>query len=145
MKKRIDLGAVLFSVCVSLVLSASVFAQAQTAKAKQLAFYLERGKERLDKGDYDKALADCDAALNVSARDARVYLLRGKVWLAKKDYNTANKDFDRALKRDDKLAEAHFRHGQACMQMNKSAQAQKEFARAHELDASWPLDGKLAQ
>ncbi len=64
-----------------------------------LVYYLEH--------NYDKALADADAALDLDPKDAVAYHNRGNVRLALHDYNRAIADYNRATELDSKDASSY--------------------------------------
>jgi tetratricopeptide (TPR) repeat protein len=59
--------------------------------------YVESGGEHYDKGDDDRAIADCDQAIRLNPKSAHTYAMRGHSYKKKGDYDRAIADFDRAL------------------------------------------------
>ena len=56
-----------------------------------------RGACYYAKAEYDKALADFDAALKVDANYVSALVNRANAWRGKKDYARAKADYDKAL------------------------------------------------
>ena len=59
--------------------------------------YMNRGIGYYDKGDYDRAIADYDKAIELNPKLAPAYNDRGNVYSAKGDYDRAIADFDKAI------------------------------------------------
>jgi tetratricopeptide (TPR) repeat protein len=59
-----------------------------------------RGWTWYEKGDYDKALADYDAAVRLDPQDAVAYNNRGGIWQKKGEYEKALKDYNAAIRLD---------------------------------------------
>ena len=59
-------------------------------------------------GEYDRAIADLDAALRIDPDIAGLYLERGLAYDAKGEHQLAIRDFDEAIARDPDLVQAHF-------------------------------------
>jgi tetratricopeptide (TPR) repeat protein len=62
-----------------------------------IAYYF-RGVAYDDKGDYDRAIADFNVAIEYDPDDADYYSGRGKAYKHKGDYDKAIADFEYALK-----------------------------------------------
>jgi lipoprotein NlpI len=69
--------------------------------------YFNRGIEWVAKGDYDRAIADYDAALKLSPQSADTYFNRGSAWAHKGDPDRAIADYDTAIKLDPKEPAAY--------------------------------------
>ncbi|HWB09755.1 MAG TPA: tetratricopeptide repeat protein [Pirellulales bacterium] len=59
-----------------------------------------RGWTRYEKGDYDNALADYDAAVRLDPQDAVAYNNRGGIWQKKGEYEKALADYNAAIRID---------------------------------------------
>ena len=68
--------------------------------------HLNRGVEWFNKNDYDRAIADYDAALRIDPKLADAYHGRGSAWAHKGDPERAISDFDSALRLNPKDAGA---------------------------------------
>jgi len=59
-------------------------------------------------GEYDRAIADFDAAVQINPDIAGLYLERGLAYEAKGEHLPAIRDFSEAIERGPKLVQAHF-------------------------------------
>jgi tetratricopeptide (TPR) repeat protein len=66
--------------------------------------YSNRCGAYTSKGDYDKAIADCDKAIELKPKNAAAYDNRGNVYQAKGDHDRAISDYDKAIELDPKDA-----------------------------------------
>lgn len=73
--------------------------------------FSNRGRFNYYKSDFDRALADFDAAIRIHHKWAGFYVSRGAVWQSKGDYDRALADFDRAIRLDPKLGVAWSNRG----------------------------------
>jgi hypothetical protein len=62
-------------------------------------------------GDYDRALADYDKALDLDPKSAVLHCSRGSVLCRKGEYDRAISDYDKAIEFDPKCADAFFSRG----------------------------------
>jgi len=62
------------------------------------AVYLKRGGSYSRNGQYDRAIADFDKAINLGARLVPALTARGAAYLAKGQFDRAIADFDKAIK-----------------------------------------------
>jgi lipoprotein NlpI len=68
--------------------------------------YFSRGVELTAKGEFDRAIADFDAALKADAKLSQAYYNRGIAWANKGEPDRAIADFDAVLRADAKHADA---------------------------------------
>jgi hypothetical protein len=80
------------------VTTMSVCKPDQTSKALDAKTLLARGDDFNIKGEFDRAIADYDAALRVEPASAEALNSRGMAWRAKGDRRRALSDFDAALR-----------------------------------------------
>jgi tetratricopeptide (TPR) repeat protein len=59
-----------------------------------------------DKGEYDRAIADCNEALRLNSNDVEAYYNRGLAYAMKEDYARARTDWEKALQLDPNHANA---------------------------------------
>ena len=74
--------------------------EAKTPPVVDAAHYLERGLLRLQKADFDGAIADFDAALGLEPQNALAHRYRASAWGGKGDRDRALADFELALRID---------------------------------------------
>jgi tetratricopeptide (TPR) repeat protein len=67
----------------------------------------QQGSSAYDNGDYDKALADFNQAIQLDPTYVFAYNNRGNVYLHKGDYDKAIADYDKAIQLDPKYAGAY--------------------------------------
>ncbi len=70
---------------------------AELEKAKEAAYYSQRGYINQEKGDYDRALADLTKAIELAPQDSRAYNLRAYAYKYKGDYDRALSDANKAI------------------------------------------------
>jgi tetratricopeptide (TPR) repeat protein len=75
--------------------------------------YDNRGVEYTHKGEYDRAIADFDKALELNPSGVMAYDNRGAAYYSKGEYDRAIADFDKALGLDPKYAKAYNNRGVA--------------------------------
>jgi tetratricopeptide (TPR) repeat protein len=78
--------------------------------------YVSRGIAHRAKGDYDRAIADFDKALNfrpfaTKFSDTLAYFSRGEAYADKKDYDRAIADYSEAISLNPSFAEAYSNRG----------------------------------
>ena len=59
--------------------------------------YISRSNYYWQNGEYDKAICDCDRALEIDPLSASLYLNRGNIYLSKSEYEKAVADYNKAL------------------------------------------------
>jgi tetratricopeptide (TPR) repeat protein len=80
----------------------------------RMVAYDNRGNAWQNKRDYDRALADYNAAIQHGAGDASVYMIynsRGLIWKFKGDFDRAIADFNQAIRLNPKYANAYLNRG----------------------------------
>jgi MtfA peptidase len=92
--------------------------------------YCDRGATYRDKGDYDAALADFDAAVRDCPRYARAYWERGLTWARRGDPKAALADLDRAVHLDRKDDVAYRERGLVHKALGNPAKALRDFTKA---------------
>lgn len=88
-------------------------ADAGLAGAKSARFYVNRGGEHLQKGQFDLAIADFTQAVKINPGDAVAYHNRGVAQERSGRYDLAIADATKALELNPKLAEAYSGRGTA--------------------------------
>ena len=93
-----------------------------------------RGNTYLDRGDFDRALADFNAAIRLMPNDRLPYNNRGLVYYHKGDFKRAIADFSAAIKLDPTLIDAYIGRGLTHERLGRSADAIADYRRALLLD-----------
>jgi tetratricopeptide (TPR) repeat protein len=78
---------------------------------KDAPAYEGRALAWVERGEYDRALNDLDAAMRLDTKSVSAVRRRGGCWLAKGEYEKALRDFDEALRLDPKNARAFNNRG----------------------------------
>jgi tetratricopeptide (TPR) repeat protein len=91
--------------------------------------YNERGNKRLDRGEFDAAIADCTDALRLDPNYAWAYGNRGLGLIKKKRYAEAIPDLDQAIRLEPTLADAYLNRGLARQQLGQYDSAIADYAR----------------
>jgi tetratricopeptide (TPR) repeat protein len=92
--------------------------------------HTNRGVEYEIMKEYDKAIADHDAAIKIDPKNPAPYNNRGNAYLGKQDYEHAVADFDMAIKLNPKYAEAFFNRGMAKQNHGDTAGGETDIAQA---------------
>jgi tetratricopeptide (TPR) repeat protein len=95
--------------------------------------YSKRGNIYFDRGDYDRALGDYNAAIRLKPDYANAYNNRGNVYNRQGEYAPAIADYDRAIQLDPGLVEAYFNRGFAYNDKGESDRALADFDQAVQL------------
>ena len=85
-------------------------------------------------GEYDRAIADFDAAVRIHPGIAGLYLERGLAYDAKGDHLPAIRDFSEAIERKSDLVQAHFGRAIAYQAVGQSEQSIVDMNNAMRLD-----------
>jgi tetratricopeptide (TPR) repeat protein len=78
--------------------------------------YQQRARTHNRKGEYDKAIGDCDKAIQLDPQFGDTYLTRGTAFLKKRFYEKAITDFDQGIRLNPKNALAYINRGMAYLQ-----------------------------
>jgi tetratricopeptide (TPR) repeat protein len=104
----------------------------------RLAFaYYNRGLAKLEMGDYDRAIADFDAAIRLDPASAAAFNNRGGAWYAKGDQDRAIADFDKAIQLDPACAFAYHNRGEVWRDKGDFNRAIADYGKAIELDRAY--------
>jgi tetratricopeptide (TPR) repeat protein len=109
MKKSFVLSAVSQAALAAVVAAALVFIGCATTG--DAASFLKSGDSYLNRGDYDKAIADYTRAIEIDPRDAVAYENRGIAYTSKGDIDRAVADFTQAISIDPLYAGTYFNRG----------------------------------
>ena len=95
----------------SAIADSDVAIELATADKDSSAAYHTRGAARAALGDYDKAIADFDAAIRLNPETAINYLDRGLAKEALGEIDAAKADFEAAAQKNGDLAENYYKEG----------------------------------
>jgi tetratricopeptide (TPR) repeat protein len=78
---------------------------------RHAAAYVNRGSAYVDKGEYERAIADLTTAIEIDPKIAPAYYNRGQAYNKKGEYERAIADFTSAIEIDPKDAETYYSRG----------------------------------
>ena len=87
---------------------------------------------------YDKAIADCNQAIDLGCRDPLARIYRGLAWREKKEYDKAIADYDEAIRLEPQNAFAFYARASAWGAKKEYAKADADLAEASRLDPRNP-------
>ncbi len=98
-------------------------------------------------GDYDEAIADCNAALEINPKYALAYNNRANDKLQKRDYEGALTDANKALSLDPNLALGYYTRGLIHASIARFSEAVSDWTKAVQLQPNFgaELNPKIAQ
>jgi tetratricopeptide (TPR) repeat protein len=99
----------------------------------------QRGKEALDKGDYDAAIACFAACIRDNPKDAHAYNFRGIAYQYKKEYDKAIQDYSEAIDISPTDAVASNNRGTAYFDKKEYDKAIRDFSDAISINPKHPL------
>lgn len=108
-----------------------------TVKTKPLLTpedYVERADKHLKNGEYDKAIALCDIAIEHNKDLALAYGVRGTVYQRKGEYDKAIEDYDKVTELDPNYSTAYYNRGLAYRNKGKYDMAIEDYSKAIELN-----------
>jgi tetratricopeptide (TPR) repeat protein len=115
--------------------------QERVSALNQGIVYFYRGNASYHKGDYGRAIADYDQAIQLKPDFAEAYYNRGNAYANKGDHNRAIADYDQAIQLRPDFAEAHYNRGnasyykgdydRAITDFNQAIQLKPDFAEAY--------------
>jgi tetratricopeptide (TPR) repeat protein len=88
---------------------------------------------------YDKAIADCNEAIDLGCRDPLAHIYRGLAWREKKEYGKAIADYTEVIRLDPQNAFAYFARASAWGAKQEYARADADLAEALRLDPQNPF------
>jgi F-type H+-transporting ATPase subunit b len=106
----------------------------QETKRNQITAYINRGGAYRAKGDFDRALADLDKAVQLDPRSALALMERASIYHAKGELDRAIADYDAAIAARPKSAAAFYGRGEAYRAKNDLDRAIADYDRALQLD-----------
>jgi tetratricopeptide (TPR) repeat protein len=114
-----------------------VIASGEIGRRGRAVAYYYRGLGRLGTGEYDRAIADFDASIDLAPENARAFNSRGTARYVKGDHNRALADFDTAIRRDPEYAFAWHNRGEVWKDRGDFNRAIADYGKAVGLDPSY--------
>ncbi len=96
-------------------------------------FYYNRGIDRFERGDYDKAISDFSKAIEIDPRLAEAYLNRGIGYGSKDLHDQAISDFNKAIELNTEYAKAYNNRAIACYYKGEYDKAWEDVHKAQSL------------
>lgn len=98
------------------------------------ATYLNRAVALIHKEEYDRAIADCNRAVEIDPNSAKAFYGRGNAWLEKGDNDRAIVDYNLAINLDPNYSDAYDGRGIALDRKGQYDQAISDFNKAIKLN-----------
>jgi tetratricopeptide (TPR) repeat protein len=95
--------------------------------------FFDRGRARIDLGQYDRAIEDLDRAIKLDPNYPDAFNTRALAHIGAGQFEQAIADFDEAIRLDPNYAIAIFNRGIALKTMGRTEDAAKDFATAKEV------------
>lgn len=112
----------------------------RTTRKERASILVNRGILYNHMGEYDSALADFEAALELFSEFPEAYINRGNVYFYTGQIEQAIADYNRAIQRNStKQHTAYFNRGLANESRQQPNAAFEDFVRANELKPDWVL------
>jgi tetratricopeptide (TPR) repeat protein len=105
--------------------------------------YVLRGSQYLAKGEFDLAIADQNAAIEIDPNYAIAFSLRGNAHSKKGEHDRAIADFSEAIRRDPGLMAAYSSRGYTYAAKGARDLAQSDFRKVLELPATIDANKRL--
>ncbi len=101
------------------------------------AIYFYRGNAYYYKGEYDRAIADCNQALQLNPNLAEAYHNRGVAYGTKGEYDREIADYNQALQLNPNLAEVYYNRGIAYRAKGEYDRAIADYNQALQLNPNY--------
>jgi tetratricopeptide (TPR) repeat protein len=98
-----------------------------------------RGNEAKNRGNYDQAIADYDAAIQKDPNNAVAWHWRGYLYEEKKDWDRAIVDLNQAIRLDPNYAKAYLNRGTAYYYKKDNDRAIADYTQAIRLDPNYAM------
>ena len=105
-----------------------------TSVGTRAVAYNDRCFEYWDKGDNDRAIADCSEAIKLDPNYVHAYNNRGSAYDEKGDYDRAIADYNAAIRLDPNFANAYYNRSFAKLSKGDAAGSDADYAKAKQLD-----------
>ncbi len=113
--------------------------QAMPINPQDAADYLKRGRNYLNRGDYDQAIADFNEVLQLNSTSAPAYFSRGRANKLKGNYDQALADYNEAIRLNPQMVAAYVNRGQIYNMADHYDDAIADFNQALQLDPERPI------
>jgi tetratricopeptide (TPR) repeat protein len=125
-----------YSTIPAIVISAvaiTTLSQPKIALALDAVYYNNRGVAYRHQQEYQRAIADCNEAIQLDPRYAPAYSNRCVAYNHLKEYQRAIGDYNKAIQLDPQYAPTYGNRGVAYSYQNKYRKARKDFQKAADL------------
>jgi tetratricopeptide (TPR) repeat protein len=95
--------------------------------------YSSRAAFWLSKGEFDKAISDCDRAIAIEPH-FEAYSIRGDAHLQQREFDLAIADYRKAKRVDAQVAKAYLFRAKKLAAEGKTAEAERDRERAYEIE-----------
>ena len=96
--------------------------------------YINRGLLFNQRGEFNKALSDCNKAIELKPNEYRAYLVRAEVWFFKRDFDKSIVDCNFVIKNGPQMAVAYRDKADAYYWKRDYKEAIRDYSKAIELD-----------
>jgi tetratricopeptide (TPR) repeat protein len=92
-----------------------------------------------NKGEFDRAIADCNQVLTLDPKNAHAFNSRGNSYVYKHEYDRAIEDFDEAIRLDSRYVQAFNNRGNAYKYKGQYDRAIQDYDEAIKLDPKFAI------
>jgi tetratricopeptide (TPR) repeat protein len=139
MRNKMSKSMMVISIIIIPLLFSCATTQQKQSESRDAEFYLNRGLDYVNKGQYDQGISDLTKAIEIDPRFARAYDIRSITYMAKSQWDQAMSDCNKALEINPRSASAYHSRGRVYMGKGQYEQAIPDFTRAIEINPNFAL------